>query len=390
MSHETAFDRRYDAIVVGARPAGAATAMLLARQGLEVLAVDRQAYGSDTLSTHALMRGAVAQLRRWGLLGEIVAVGTPAIRRTTFYYGDEAIGIDIKPDSGVDALYAPRRTVLDRLLVDGARAAGAHVRHGVAATGLTFAPDGRVAGAAVRDRDGTLHDIAAGLVIGADGRHSTVARLVGARDYRRSDQRAATVYGLFSGLENQGYRWFYRPRLSAGVIPTNGDVSCVAVSLPPERFQREMAKGMEAVFGTILAETSPQLAAEIAGAKRQGPFHGFPGEPGYFRRSFGPGWALVGDAGYFKDPLTAHGITDALRDAELLARAVAEGSTEALRRYQAARDALSVDLFATTAAIASFAWDMDLIKQHHRRLNQAMKAENAALAALTAPEALAA
>jgi len=390
MSRQPVFDRHYDAIVVGARVAGSATAMLLARQGLKVLAVDRQAYGSDTLSTHALMRGAVAQLSRWGLLAEIVAAGTPPIRRTTFHYGDETIAIDIKPDSSIDALYAPRRTVLDRVLVDGARAAGARVEHGMAVTGLTVAPDGRVTGATVRDRHGTVHGIAADLVIGADGRHSAVAGFVGARNYRQSKHRAAAVYGFFAGLENQGFRWFYRPGVSAGVIPTNDGASCIVASLPPERFGREIAGGPEAVFTTILAETSPELATEIAGAMRHGSFHGFPGEPGYFRRSFGSGWALVGDAGYFKDPLTAHGITDAFRDAELLARAVADGGTQAFRRYQTERDTLSVDLFATTAAIASFAWDMDMIKQHHRRLNQAMKTENAALAALTAPVALAA
>jgi 2-polyprenyl-6-methoxyphenol hydroxylase-like FAD-dependent oxidoreductase len=234
MSRQPGFDRHYDAIVVGARAAGAATAMLLARQGLKVLAVDRQAYGSDTLSTHALMRGAVAQLQRWGLLAEIVAAGTPPIRRTIFHYGDEAIGIDIKPDSSIDALYAPRRSVLDRVLVDGARAAGARVEHGIAVTGLTVAPDGRVTGAAVRDRHGTVHGIAADLVIGADGRHSNVARFVGARNSRQSDHRTATVYGFFSGLENHGYRWFYRPGVSAGVIPTNDGNSCV-VGLPSVR-----------------------------------------------------------------------------------------------------------------------------------------------------------
>jgi 2-polyprenyl-6-methoxyphenol hydroxylase-like FAD-dependent oxidoreductase len=384
------FDPRYDVIVVGARPAGAATAMLLARRGFKVLVVDRQAYGSDTLSTHALMRGAVAQLRRWGLLDEIVAAGTPAIRRTTFHYGDEAIAVDIKPDGSVDALYAPRRTVLDRILVDGARAAGADVRHGATLTALNFAPDHRVVGGTIRDRDGSVHDVAADLMIGADGRHSTVARLVGARSYRRSGQRTATVYGFFSGLENRGYRWFYRPGVSAGVIPTNDGESCVFASLPPGRFARAISGGPVRVFDTILAEISVKLDEEIKVARQQGRFHGFPGEPAYFRQSFGPGWALVGDAGYFKDSLTAHGITDALRDAELLARAVADGRPRAFQRYQKERDALSMELFETTQAVASFDWSMETIKQHHRRLNKAMKAENAALAALAAPMALAA
>ena len=116
---------RYDAVIVGARCAGAATAMLLARAGLRVLVVDREAYGRDTLSTHALMRGAVHQLHRWGLLDAVKASGAPAVRSSTFYYGDEAVRVPIKPRAGVDALYAPRRTVLDALLVDAAPASDA-------------------------------------------------------------------------------------------------------------------------------------------------------------------------------------------------------------------------------------------------------------------------
>jgi menaquinone-9 beta-reductase len=117
------FQPRYDAVIIGARCAGAATGLLLARSGAKVLVVDRQAYGSDTMSTHALMRGAVVQLKRWGLVPAIVAADTPPIRSTTFHYGDEAIRIAIKPEHGIECLYAPRRMVLDRLLVDDARPA---------------------------------------------------------------------------------------------------------------------------------------------------------------------------------------------------------------------------------------------------------------------------
>src|SRR6516165_2406125 len=147
-------DTRFDAVIIGARCAGAATALLLARAGAKVLLVDRQAYGSDTMSTHALMRGAVVQLNRWGLIPSVIEAGTPAIRSTTFHYGDETVRIDIKPDHGVDCLFAPRRTVLDPLLVDAAREAGAEVRHGVALSELQFASSGRVIGASLRDAGG--------------------------------------------------------------------------------------------------------------------------------------------------------------------------------------------------------------------------------------------
>ena len=121
-------DNHYDVIVVGGRCAGAATAMLLARGGLKVLSIEAARRGTDTLSTHALMRGGVLQLHRWGLLDAVVASGTPAIRATQFIYGDDVETVDIRPGDGIAALRAPRRTVLDVLLLDAAGAAGAEIR----------------------------------------------------------------------------------------------------------------------------------------------------------------------------------------------------------------------------------------------------------------------
>jgi flavin-dependent dehydrogenase len=142
--------KTYDAVIVGARCAGAATAMLLARRGLSVLVLERARPGTDTLSTHALMRGGVVQLRRWGLLDRLVEAGTPPVRRTSFHYGDETVTVSVKPAAGVDALYAPRRTLLDRVLVDAAVEAGAEVRFGVDVTGVLRHPDGRVGGVVAR------------------------------------------------------------------------------------------------------------------------------------------------------------------------------------------------------------------------------------------------
>ncbi len=137
--HTTSIRRRhYDAVIIGARVAGASTAMLLARRGLRVLAVDRSAYGSDTLSSHALMRGAITQLHRWGVLPSVVAAGTPALRWTVFQYGPITVPVEIPDHRGVDALYAPRRTVLDRLLIDAARESGAEIHHGM--TLIKFRP----------------------------------------------------------------------------------------------------------------------------------------------------------------------------------------------------------------------------------------------------------
>src|SRR6516164_2709938 len=149
----------------------------------DVLIIDRQAYGSDTMSTHALMRGAIVQLNRWGLIPRVVAARTPAIRSTTFHYGREPVRVDIKPEHGIDCLFAPRRTVLDSLLVDAAREAGAEVRHGIALSELQFASSGRVMGASLRDEGGACTTVRSDLVVGADGRQSTVAQLVNARAY---------------------------------------------------------------------------------------------------------------------------------------------------------------------------------------------------------------
>ena len=145
-----------DVVIVGARAAGASTAMLAARAGLSVVLLDRDRPDADTLSTHALMRGGVLQLARWNLLEQIVAADTPAIRHTTFHYTHDDVTLSIKPSAGVEALYAPRRTLLDPILVDAARAAGAVVRHNTTVVGLDRDDHGRVTGVEIRGPDGQI------------------------------------------------------------------------------------------------------------------------------------------------------------------------------------------------------------------------------------------
>ncbi len=372
-------DGPFDAVVVGARAAGAATAMLLARSGLSVLLVDRDRHGADTLSTLALMRAGVLQLHRWGLLERVKAAGTPAIRSTSFVYGDEKITIPIKPKDGVDALYAPRRTVLDALLADAAAEAGADVRFGPRLIDLERAADGRVTGAVLEDRDRNVYTVGAGIVIGADGLKSTMARLVEAPIYRQGRHCVGVVYTFCPGLANQGNRWYYRPDVSVGAIPTNAGDTCLFSATTEARFHEEIRRDLPAGHRKIVAECSPELAAELAEHEPTGRFHGFAGHPGQMRQSHGPGWALVGDAGYFKDPITAHGISDALRDAELLARAVTEGTETALHSYQTTRDELSDELFDVTDRIAAFDWDIERLKPLHLRLSETMNHEVEAL-----------
>jgi len=372
----------YDAVVVGTRCAGAATAMLLACYGLRVLALDRQPYGSDTLSTHALMRAGVLQLHRWGLLGALEAAGTPAIRRTSFHYGDEELVVPIKPRDGVDALYAPRRTVLDALLVDAARAAGAEVIHLVRVVDLVSDDRGRVCGVAIERAGGARAVVGAGIVIGADGMRSTVARLVGAEVEHAGRHSAGVVYGYSSGLELEHTHWYYREGIGVGAIPTNDGAACIFAGTSGARFRDQIRSDLAAGHRRLLEECAPELSAELTEERQVGNLYAFAGHPGFLRRSWGPGWALVGDAGYFKDPITAHGMTDALRDAELLALAVASGSEPALADYQARRDGLARELHDISDRVASFDWTLEEVQELHLALSREMNREVEAVLAL--------
>ena len=382
MNTSHSFEPRYDAVVIGARCAGAATALLLARSGAKVLVVDRQAYGSDTLSTHALMRGAVLQLTRWGLMPGIMAAGTPPIRATTFQYGTEAIRVAIKSEHGVEALYAPRRTVLDRILVDAARAAGAEVRHGVVLSGLQFASNGRVSGVSLQGAGGSCMTARADIVIGADGRQSTVARLVNATSCAEGQNASGVVFGYYESLARNGSHWYFAKNAAAGVIPTNSG-HCVFAAVPASRFAATFGGNVMRGFLEVLEANCPDLRAEAESGTLISRLRGFGGARGHLRQCHGAGWALVGDAGYFKDPLTAHGISDALRDADLLSRAIIHGGPHALDTYQQHRDALSLPFMRITDAIASFAWDREEVKQLHADLSAAMKAQARHLASLS-------
>jgi flavin-dependent dehydrogenase len=371
---------RYDAVVVGARPAGAATALLLARAGLHVLVVDRSRYGADTLSTHALLRGAVVQLARWGLIERVVNAGTPAVRHSVFHYGDDHIDVPIKPGAGVDALYAPRRTVLDPILVDAATDAGAEFRYGVTVTGVRRDDGGRVIGVIGRDHTNHPFTAAASIVVGADGIGSIVARLVGAGIERAGIAATAFTYGYWDRMPVDGYHLFYQPGVTGGAFPTNAGQTCVFVGTTPRRFRTEGRGRVAELYRALLDEVAPGLA-ETSGPRAPERLRVFVGRPGHVRRAHGPGWALVGDAGYYKDPATAHGITDALRDAELLARAIVAyvggdaTEADAFADYQTIRDHLSHRLFTITDTIASLDWSLEQIPGLLIELSESMNDE---------------
>ena len=374
-------EESYDAVIVGARVAGAATALLLARAGLRVLVIDRARYGTDTLSTHAFMRGGVMQLGRWGLLDDLVAAGTTAIHRTVIRYGDVEEVVRIKPSPYVDALYAPTRAVLDRVLADAATAAGAEVRFETALTGLARDRDGVVVGIEAHDRTGSSFRALAPITIGADGVRSAVARDVGALTYLQGQHASAMVVGYWSDVEADGYQWLYGPGLGAGVIPTNDGQVSVWAAMPDRRFREQLRWRPDMGFSEVLRAVAPDWADRLERGRRDGPLRGFPGIPGYLRQPWGRGWALVGDASHFKDPLTTHGMTDALRDAEILARAVTTvvrgdaPADRALACYQQTRDRLSQDLLMASDRVASYDWDMGDLRDLLLGVSTAMRPE---------------
>jgi flavin-dependent dehydrogenase len=368
----------WDVIIIGGRVAGASTALLLARAGMRVLVVERARRGSDTISTHALMRGGVLQLHRWGLLDRVAATGAPPIRRVTFHYGHDSMPVTLKPYAGVDALYAPRRTVIDALLIGAAEEAGASFGFGLAMTDVARDRAGRVVGVVVRDHLGATWTEHAGLVVGADGRASLVARKVDAPNVVAGSHAAAYVYGYWPAADLDSYHWYYGDGLSAGVIPTNDGLACVFAAGPAAvlaarmRHSRPLDTARE-----LLARLDCRLTDLTQGAPL-GPVRFFRGLPARLRRPHGWGWALVGDAGWWKDPLSTYGITDAFRDAELLARAVVAGAASddamriALCRYQAERDRLALPMHPIVDRLASHQWDLAQVQQLLRRLSSVM------------------
>ena len=346
----------YDAIVVGARCAGSPTAMLLARRGYDVLLVDRAAFPSDTVSTHYVHQPGVASLARWGLLGRVAASNCPPVRRQTFDVGQVAFAGTPPPADGVGDAFAPRRTVLDRILIEAAVEAGAELRERFTVEDVAV-EDGRVVGIRGRQGGGRSTVERARIVVGADGVHSLVALRVGASFTDARPARTCAYYTYWDDAAVDGVELYPRPGRMVITGPTNDGQRIVTVFWPNELF-REVRADVERAFGDAV-ELAPALAERLRAGRRGSPFRGTQHLPFFLRKPFGPGWALVGDAGYHKDPITAAGITDAFRDAELLADAIDAGLSgraaldDALAGYERERDARSRSMYELTYRFAS-------------------------------------
>jgi flavin-dependent dehydrogenase len=346
----------YDAIVVGARCAGSPTAMLLARKGYKVLLADRGAFPSDMpMSTHYVHQTGTARLKRWGLLDKLAATGCPPIRSDHLDYGPFKLEGPPPACEGVQEAYAPRRKVLDPILVEAAVVSGAELRENFSIRELLWS-DGRVCGVRAQGKTGPVEERAR-IVIGADGMQSVVARLVKAEEYNRKEPLEGAYFSYWSGVQMKGWHLWPRPQRIVFSYMTNDGAALVGVAWAIADFPA-VKSDIEGNHFRVVQEDAPEVAEQMRGGKREERFVGG-AIPGHFRKPFGPGWALVGDAGYQKDPGTASGITDAFKGAELLSAAIDAGFSgrqpldEALAGYQQTRDEAALPYYDLTCQLAT-------------------------------------
>ena len=335
----------YDAIVVGARCAGAPTAMLLGRKGYKVLLLDRSTFPSDLRqSTLLIHQPGVTYLEQWGLLAKVLASGAPPIRRWLVDVGPLVFKGSPPPDGKTTEGIAPRRTVLDKILLDGAVEAKVDVREGFIVEQI-LVEDGKVTGIRGTERTGKAVTEKARVVIGAEGNNSMVAKAVNATEYNQRESKICTFYTYWSGVRlSEGFQLEFYPRVYRGIYawPTNDNCLLIGANWRVSEFD-EIRKDPEHNYMKVLDECAPDLGKRVRAGKRVDDFIG-----GYardlFRKPYGEGWALVGDAGASYEFTSAHGITNAFRQAAELAEAVGDGlsgkrqMTVALSDFEKRRD----------------------------------------------------
>jgi flavin-dependent dehydrogenase len=345
----------YDVAIVGARCAGSALALAIARAGVKVLMIDRTTFPSDTMSGHFIQPAGVSCLRRLGLYEDLIALGYPPQDIMTVDFGAAILsGPPAAMPDGTDTGFAPRRYRFDPMLADAAVAAGAELREGVSFVGPLM-EGARVVGMKTSGRFGN-EDIRARLIVGADGKRSRVARTLGVAKYDVCEAQTCAYYTYWEGAEVKSTRLLVREGLFAVAVPCVGGMTFLAVQWPQSRFT-EIRKDVDGSTRRAIADI-PWLAEHFADARPIERYIGTGDLDAFFRPASGPGWALVGDAGHHKDPISAQGMTDALLDAELLSSAVIEGlggrrdPGVALAGYGHARDRRSMPMHRVTANLA--------------------------------------
>jgi flavin-dependent dehydrogenase len=346
----------YDAIIVGARCAGAPTALLLARKGHKVLLLDRGTFPSDMpFSNHFVHQTGSARMKRWGLLEKLAATNCPPITSNYFDYGAFSLTGSPPPAEGVATAFAPRRKALDPILVEAAVQAGAELREGFSVQELIWEDD-RVIGIRGHQKNGTMIVENARITIGADGMFSTVARAVGAPVSDTKAPLEGSWYAYWSGVPMKGWHLWLRPQRVIFAYNTNDNLSLIGAAFAARDLPAVRAD-IESHYMEALTGCAPELAERMRSGRRESRFVGG-AIPSYVRKPYGPGWALVGDAGYQKDPCTASGITDAFGSAELLAQAIDDGFSgrrplqEAMAGYEQQRNQAELPYYELTSQLA--------------------------------------
>jgi 2-polyprenyl-6-methoxyphenol hydroxylase-like FAD-dependent oxidoreductase len=341
--------------------------MLLARKGYRVLLLDKATFPSDTISTHHIHQPGVARLKRWGLLEKLRATNVPPTTEMRFDVGPFAlVGTPPPAEGNVAEAYAPRRRVLDKILVDAAVEAGAELREGFSVEELTSS-EGAVTGLRGRDRKGSTVTEKARMVIGADGARSFVASSVQAPVYLDKGMLTCNYYAYWSGVPLDGAELYPRDGRLIVADKTNDGLVMVTVVWPKAEFNR-VRSNIEAEFMRSLDEHAPALAERVRAGHREERFAGTGFLPNHFRKPYGSGWALVGDAGYVKDPATAQGITNSFSHAEMLAEALDDGFSgrremaDALADYERKRNDEVIAMFEHTCQLASLAPPPEMIQ----------------------------
>lgn len=303
--------RRFDAIIVGRRVAGCAMAIHLTRAGLTVAVVERDAVPSDTLSTHLIQD--VSLFDELGVLREVMACGAPPLREISLHID----GVDLSVANSARPWLCLRRISLDAVLSAATERSGATLFEQTAVVDVLRTGD-RVSGVVVQGPDGTRHDLHATIVIGADGRNSTVGRLVGARKYDITHNERTAYWGYYSGVPMpNAFHFARRGRDLMLVAPCDQGLTLVA-GQPPLDDERDWRD--PAVLESVATELVAPLRGVLHRSALVGEVRAVRRMDGFFRDAAGPGWALVGDAGHFKDIVVGQGICDALRQASALSR----------------------------------------------------------------------
>lgn len=345
----------YDVVVVGGRCAGSATALGFARAGRSVLLMEQARFPRDTISTHHVHQPGLVLLQQWGVLPELLRTDCPANEKIVYHVENRIRIVGTVPRlPGIDGIYAPRRHVLDTVLAEAATSAGADFAQQTTVTDVVFEAD-RAVGVRYRTRGGVERTVRAHLVVGADGKHSRVARACRAAVQEQRPMLTCAYYGYWSELPAD-FEMYVRTGSFVATVRTHDDLTLVACYLPIDTFARARKSAMAVYLGAIEAAT-PALADRLAQASLAERLRGTGDQPNFFRRPVGPGWALVGDAGCAKDSITGTGITDAFRQAGLLVDCVRSdlgdrtAVDEGLRVFGGSRDDLMRSSFDAAIAV---------------------------------------